>query len=63
MSFLCSCRIPNTSLVCTFPVEYCEFGSHLTKCKEWLHETHADLYEKYYSEGTSTRTQLLLSHH
>ncbi|KAI0734414.1 density-regulated protein DRP1 [Fomitopsis betulina] len=36
--------------VCTFPVEYCEFGSHLTKCKEWLHETHADLYEKYYSE-------------
>ncbi|EPT03821.1 hypothetical protein FOMPIDRAFT_1022031 [Fomitopsis schrenkii] len=36
--------------VCTFPVEYCEFGSHLTKCKEWLHETHPDLYEKYYSE-------------
>jgi len=37
--------------VCTFPVEYCEFGSHLTKCKEWLHENNSDLYDKYYSEG------------
>ncbi|KZT70253.1 density-regulated protein DRP1 [Daedalea quercina L-15889] len=36
--------------VCTFPVEYCEFGSHLTRCKEWLHETHPDLFDKYYSE-------------
>ena len=33
-------------------MEYCEFGSHLTRCKEWLHETHPDLFEKYYSEGT-----------
>ncbi|KAI0694397.1 translation initiation factor SUI1 [Cerioporus squamosus] len=22
--------------VCTFPVEYCEFGSSFTRCKEWL---------------------------
>ncbi|KAI0920759.1 hypothetical protein AcW1_005062 [Taiwanofungus camphoratus] len=36
--------------VCTFPVEYCEFGSRLTRCKEWLQKEHLDLYEKYYSE-------------
>jgi len=36
--------------VCTFPVEYCEFGSHLTKCKEWLQKEHPDLYDRYYSE-------------
>lgn len=36
--------------VCTSPPEYCEFGSSLTKCKEWLHERYPDLYEKYYSE-------------
>jgi len=36
--------------VCTYPLEYCEFGSSLTKCKEWLHEQHPDLYDKYYSE-------------
>ncbi|GJJ16110.1 Translation machinery-associated protein 22 [Clathrus columnatus] len=36
--------------VCSFPPEYCEFGSHLTKCKAWLQESHPDLFEKYYSE-------------
>ncbi|KAI0758159.1 translation initiation factor SUI1 [Fomes fomentarius] len=36
--------------VCTFPVEYCEFGSSFTKCKEWLQEAHSDLYDKFYSE-------------
>ncbi|KAN0096944.1 Translation initiation factor SUI1 [Tylopilus felleus] len=36
--------------ICTFPPEYCEFGSSLTKCKEWLHAAHPQLYEKYYSE-------------
>ncbi|KZT06457.1 eukaryotic translation initiation factor 1-like protein [Laetiporus sulphureus 93-53] len=36
--------------VCTFPVEYCEFGSHLTKCKEWLEKEHPDVYPRYYSE-------------
>lgn len=40
-------------LVCTFPVEYCEFGEHLTRCKEWLQKERPDLYEDYYSEGTS----------
>ncbi|KAH0840345.1 eukaryotic translation initiation factor 1-like protein [Lanmaoa asiatica] len=38
------------SIVCTFPPEYCEFGSSLTRCKEWLHAAHPQLFEKYYSE-------------
>jgi len=36
--------------VCTFPVEYCEFGSSLTRCKEWLKEEDKELHGKYYSE-------------
>ncbi|EPQ58864.1 density-regulated protein DRP1 [Gloeophyllum trabeum ATCC 11539] len=36
--------------VCTFPPEYCEFGSRLSKCKEWLKSEHPDLYDRYYSE-------------
>lgn len=38
-------------LVCTFPPEYCEFGSSFTRCKEWLESEHPDLYQKYYSDG------------
>ncbi|ESK89320.1 eukaryotic translation initiation factor 1-like protein [Moniliophthora roreri MCA 2997] len=37
-------------VVCTFPPEYCEFGSSLTRCKAWLQENHPSLYESYYSE-------------
>lgn len=40
--------------VCTFPPEYCEFGSSLTRCKEWLQEEHPDLFNKYYSDGPHT---------
>jgi len=36
--------------VCSFPLEYCEFGSSLTRCKEWLKDERPDLYDKYYSE-------------
>ncbi|KIY45141.1 density-regulated protein DRP1, partial [Fistulina hepatica ATCC 64428] len=36
--------------VCSFPPEYCEFGSRLTRCKEWLKGAHPDLYDKYYSD-------------
>ncbi|KAF9562439.1 density-regulated protein DRP1 [Agrocybe pediades] len=36
--------------VCSFPLEYCEFGSSLTRCKEWLKEENEELYNKYYSE-------------
>ena len=38
-------------LVCSFPVEYCEFGSSFSKCKEWLRESNSELFNKYYSEG------------
>ena len=38
-------------VVCSYPPEYCEFGEHLTRCKEWLQEAHPNLYEKYYSDG------------
>lgn len=40
-------------IVCTFPLEYCEFGSSFTKCKEWLKEEDEDLYNRFYSEGTT----------
>ncbi|KAI6042254.1 eukaryotic translation initiation factor 1-like protein [Pisolithus marmoratus] len=36
--------------VCSFPPEYCEFGSSLSRCKEWLKESHPALYDKYYSD-------------
>ncbi|RDX55350.1 eukaryotic translation initiation factor 1-like protein [Polyporus arcularius HHB13444] len=36
--------------VCTFPVEYCEFGSSFTRCKEWLQKENPALYDKFYSE-------------
>ncbi|PAV18595.1 density-regulated DRP1 [Pyrrhoderma noxium] len=36
--------------VCSYPPEYCEFGQHLTKCKEWLQKAHPNLFNKYYSE-------------
>ena len=38
-------------LVCSFPLEYCEFGSSFTKCKDVLKEDDPDLYNRYYSEG------------
>ncbi|KAG9029056.1 Translation machinery-associated protein 22 [Tulasnella sp. JGI-2019a] len=36
--------------ICSLPPEYCEFGSHATRCKTWLEEMHPDLYQKYYSD-------------
>ncbi|KAF7303871.1 Translation machinery-associated protein 22 [Mycena indigotica] len=36
--------------VCTYPPEYCEFGSSLTRCKDWLKDHHPNLFDKYYSE-------------
>jgi density-regulated protein DRP1 len=31
-------------------VEYCEFGSSLTRCKEWLQENHPAEFDLYYSD-------------
>ncbi|KAI0722515.1 eukaryotic translation initiation factor 1-like protein [Earliella scabrosa] len=36
--------------VCSFPVEYCEFGSSLTRCKEWLQKEQPALYDRFYSD-------------
>ncbi|KAI0089295.1 density-regulated protein DRP1 [Irpex rosettiformis] len=36
--------------VCTFPLEYCEFGSSFKKCKESLQKEDPELYDKYYSD-------------
>ncbi|KLO07457.1 density-regulated protein DRP1 [Schizopora paradoxa] len=38
--------------VCSFPVEYCEFGTSLTRCKEALQKSNPELFNKYYSEET-----------
>ncbi|GCE98595.1 translation machinery-associated protein 22 [Zygosaccharomyces mellis] len=35
--------------VCTYPPEYCEFSGKLKRCKIWLQENHAELFEKLYS--------------
>jgi len=36
--------------VCSWPIEYCEFGNKFTKCKDALKASDPDLYDKYYSE-------------
>jgi len=36
--------------ICSFPLEYCEFGSSLTRCKEWLKAEQPDQFDKYYSD-------------
>ncbi|KIJ57352.1 hypothetical protein M422DRAFT_148483, partial [Sphaerobolus stellatus SS14] len=47
--------------VCSFPPEYCEFGSHFTKCKAWLEAEYPDLYARYYSEDALTSKAQSLS--
>ncbi|KIM28248.1 hypothetical protein M408DRAFT_144967 [Serendipita vermifera MAFF 305830] len=47
--------------VCSLPPEYCEFGSHFTKCKAWLEEAHPDLFERYYGEDALTKKAATLS--
>lgn len=39
----------DVGIVCTWPVEYCEFNTSLTRCKEWLESTHPDEFARYYS--------------
>lgn len=36
--------------ICTFPPEYCEFGSSVSKCRQWLESAHPDVYKKIWSE-------------
>ncbi|ORX96253.1 density-regulated protein DRP1 [Basidiobolus meristosporus CBS 931.73] len=37
--------------VCTLPPEFCEFGTTLEKCKQWLQKEHPEEFEKLYSTG------------
>ena len=39
---------------CTFPYEYCEYGSSLTKCKANLEAKNPELYAQLYSEAALT---------
>lgn len=39
--------------ICSYPPEYCEFSGKQKRCKIWLQENHADVFEKLYgSEDT-----------
>ncbi|WFC97806.1 Translation machinery-associated protein 22 [Malassezia yamatoensis] len=40
--------------ICTFPYEYCEYGSSLTKCKANLEAKNPRLYSALYSEEALT---------
>jgi density-regulated protein DRP1 len=41
-------------IVCTYPVEYCAYGSKLSKCKRWLADAHPDLFTKFYGDDASS---------
>ncbi|CAO3626919.1 unnamed protein product [Cunninghamella blakesleeana] len=40
--------------ICTMPPEYCEFSGTQEKCKEWLQDTHEDIYNKLYGANEIT---------
>ncbi|PWN52639.1 eIF1-like protein [Violaceomyces palustris] len=40
--------------ICTFPPEYCEFGSSASKCRAWLQDAHPQMYAKLWSEEAVT---------
>ena len=44
--------------MCTFPIEYCEFGSSITRCKEWLKEVNPELFDGLYSDGEYKKVHL-----
>lgn len=46
--------------VCSFPPEYCEFGLSFTRCKQWLQETHEEIFNTLYSdEALANQTSTL----
>ncbi|KAK9761872.1 Translation machinery-associated protein 22, variant 2 [Basidiobolus ranarum] len=44
--------------VCTLPPEFCEFGTTLEKCKQWLQSGHPEEYEKLYSASADIEEKL-----
>ncbi|AWU76397.1 hypothetical protein CAS74_000347 [Pichia kudriavzevii] len=51
--------------VCTLPVEFCEFGKTLKKCKAWLQEENPSLFDVLYNSNNesslSSETEAKLS--
>ncbi|TGZ77400.1 eIF1-like protein [Ascodesmis nigricans] len=37
--------------VCSFPPEYCEFGTSAAKCRDWLQKNHPELVAAVYNPG------------
>ncbi|EGG03758.1 uncharacterized protein MELLADRAFT_44425 [Melampsora larici-populina 98AG31] len=44
--------------ICSFPIEYCEFGTRLSKCKTWLSETNPIQYKLLYPDLIELESQL-----
>lgn len=44
--------------VCSFPVEYCEFGKNLKKCKKWLQKTNPAQYDQLYESTGPVKSSL-----
>ncbi|KGK34423.1 hypothetical protein JL09_g6430, partial [Pichia kudriavzevii] len=40
--------------VCTLPVEFCEFGKTLKKCKAWLQEENPSLFDVLYNSNNES---------
>ncbi|KAH9819413.1 translation initiation factor SUI1 [Melampsora americana] len=44
--------------ICTFPIEYCEFGTSLSKCKVWLSESNPNQFELHYPNQIELENKL-----
>lgn len=44
--------------VCTLPVEFCEFGKTLKKCKAWLEEEDVATFNKLYNADSTVSSSL-----
>lgn len=47
--------------ICTFPVEFCEFGKPFRKCLMWLKANDIELYNKFYPDGVKATPTSSLS--
>jgi density-regulated protein DRP1 len=44
--------------ICTLPVEFCEFGKTLKKCKAWLEESNIEKFNKLYNSDEINKSSL-----
>ncbi|MBW0481332.1 hypothetical protein O181_021047 [Austropuccinia psidii MF-1] len=44
---------------CSFPVEYCEYGPSISKCKDWLSKENPELFDKLYHKLNSIELESL----